>query len=115
MSCAQVGQLLGDAPRTVAYWVRRFEAEGLAELVDGERPGRPRRLDDEQVTQIDAALRKMPKDFGLTGTLWGRQDAGGLYPSAMGDHLGGTAMSTTLPAIGFSSAQAAWNGRSGRP
>ena len=70
MSCGQVGHLLGDAPRTVAYWVRRFEAEGLAGLVDGERPGRPRRLDDQQITQIDAALRKTPKDFGLTGRLW---------------------------------------------
>ena len=70
MSCGQVSHLLGDSPRTVAYWVRRFEAEGLAGLVDAERPGRPRRLDDHQVTQIDAALRKTPRDFGLTGTLW---------------------------------------------
>ena len=33
------GQLLGDAPRTVAYRVRRFEQEGLSGLVDGERLG----------------------------------------------------------------------------
>ena len=36
MSGRQVAQLLGDAPRTVAYWVRRFEEEGLAGLVAGE-------------------------------------------------------------------------------
>ncbi len=70
MSGGQVAQLLGDAPRTVAYWVRRFEEEGLAGLVDGERPGRPRRLNQEQVRQIDVALRKTPRDFGLIGNVW---------------------------------------------
>ena len=27
MSCRQVAQLLGDAPRSVAYWASRFESE----------------------------------------------------------------------------------------
>ena len=29
LSCREVAGLLGDAPRTVAYWVRRFEEDGL--------------------------------------------------------------------------------------
>ena len=70
LSCREVAELLGDAPRTVAYWVRRFEEEGLAGLVDGERSGRPRRLDERQLAQVDAALRKAPIDFGLSGNLW---------------------------------------------
>jgi hypothetical protein len=32
MSCPEVSRLLGDAPRTVEYWVGRFEAQGLAGL-----------------------------------------------------------------------------------
>lgn len=70
MSCHQVSELLGDAPRTVAYWVRRFESHGLTGLTEGERCGRPRRLSEEQIQDIDAALRMQPKDFGLTGNLW---------------------------------------------
>ena len=70
MSGHRVAELLGDAPRTVAYWVRRFEDDGLAGLVEGERPGRPRRLGEGQLAEIDAALRKTPRDFGLTGNLW---------------------------------------------
>lgn len=70
MSCNRVAQLLGDAPRTVASWARRFDQEGLAGLVDGERPGRPRCISEDQVTQIDAALRRTPRDYGLTGNLW---------------------------------------------
>ena len=70
MSCRQVSELLGDAPRTVAYWVRRFERDGLGGLTEDERPGRPRRLSEGQIQSIDAALRRHPADFGLTGNLW---------------------------------------------
>jgi transposase len=41
MSCRKVSELLGDSPRIVAYWVNRFETEGLAGLADADRPGRP--------------------------------------------------------------------------
>ena len=37
MNCCRVAELLGDAPRTVEYWVRRFEAKGLAGLQEGAR------------------------------------------------------------------------------
>ena len=70
MSGRHVAELLGDAPRTVAYWVRRFDEEGLAGLVEGERPGRPRRLSDGQLAEVDAALRGTRRDFGLAGNLW---------------------------------------------
>ena len=43
MSCRKVAKLLGDSPRTVAYWANRFEAEGLSGFADAYRPGRPRR------------------------------------------------------------------------
>ena len=67
----EVARLLGVAPRTVAYWMQRFEQGGLAGLVGRERSGRPRRLSEDQVAQIDAALRKTPRDFGLKGNVWG--------------------------------------------
>jgi transposase-like protein len=40
MNCCQVAELLGDAPRTVAYWVQKFEQKGLAGLQEG-CPQRP--------------------------------------------------------------------------
>ena len=69
LSCRQTARLLGDAPRTVAYWARRFENEGFAGLVDDERPGRPPRLSSEQLKEVAAALRKDPAEYGLQG-LW---------------------------------------------
>lgn len=70
MRCPEVARLLGDATRTVEYWVHRFEARGLSGLVDGERPGRPRRLNADQLEEIDQVLRKTPREVRLTGTLW---------------------------------------------
>ena len=70
MSCREVANLLGDSPRTVAYWANRFEAEGLSGLADVYRPGRPRRLDDQQLQEIQKALRSSPLEYGLTANLW---------------------------------------------
>lgn len=70
MSGHEVAFRLGDSPRTVAYWVKRFEEEGLSGLADADRPGRPRRLNEEHITKIDGALRKRPADFGLPANLW---------------------------------------------
>jgi len=70
MTCPEVAKLLGDSPRTVEYWVHGFEKRGLAGLIEGERSGRPRRLEERQLKEIGAVLRQMPRDVGLGGNLW---------------------------------------------
>ena len=70
MSCRKVAHLLGDSPRTVAYWVKRFETEGLSGLADADRPGRPSKLDQEQIQLIEVALRSHPSQYNLAGNLW---------------------------------------------
>jgi transposase len=70
MSCPEVSRLLGDSPRTVEYWVRRFEEQGLAGLVEGERVGRPRRLSEKQLEEINAVLRQPPESVGIPRGLW---------------------------------------------
>jgi transposase len=57
MTCPEVAHLLGDAPRSVEYWVGRFERDGLPGLLEGERPGRPRRLTEKQWKGVDEVLR----------------------------------------------------------
>jgi transposase len=44
MSCRRAAALLGASPRSVLYWVRRFEAEDLSGLSERRKPGRPRSL-----------------------------------------------------------------------
>src|SRR5438046_9103541 len=73
MTCPEVSRLLGDAPRSVEYWVRRFEERGLGGLVEGQRSGRPPRLSEAQLREVDRALRQTPRDLGWSGTLWEAQ------------------------------------------
>jgi transposase len=70
MNCSQVAQLLGDAPRTVAYWVENFEQKGLVGLQEGARSGRPSKLDAAQLADLQRVLRGKPSDVGLAGNLW---------------------------------------------
>src|SRR6266478_58148 len=79
MTCPEVARLLGDAPRSVEYWVGRFERDGLAGLLEGERPGRPRRLAEKQMEAVDRILRQPPREAGLSGNIWdGKNSALGL-------------------------------------
>ena len=70
MTCPQVGQMLGDAPRTVEYWIHRFQDHGLSGLQESPRSGRPRRLSEEQREEIARTLRQSPDDVGLGTHLW---------------------------------------------
>ena len=88
MSSRQAAQLLGDSPRTVAYWVQRFETEGLAGLADADRPGRPRRLDQVQLCQIEQALRKSPLEVGLSVKLWDGKALSAYIKQQFGIQLG---------------------------
>lgn len=70
LSCSEVGRLLGDSVRTVQYWVRRFEQDGLVGLADAERSGRPRRLSDDQLRALPALLQQPPAAAGLNARVW---------------------------------------------
>lgn len=70
MSSYQVAELLGQDPRTVERWVKRFNASGFAGLAEGERPGRPRRLSGAQWSKLEADLRSHPREFGYEQNLW---------------------------------------------
>lgn len=69
-SCYEVADLLGHSPRTIQYWVQRFERSGLAGLEEGERSGRPSALDISIRRRIGQDLRCSPRDFGYGQNLW---------------------------------------------
>ena len=47
MTCPEVARRLGDAPRTVEYWIHRYEEAGVSGLIEGQRSGRPGRLNED--------------------------------------------------------------------
>lgn len=101
MSCRKVAALLGDAPRTVAYWVRRFESEGLSGLSDADRPGRPSRLDERHITMIEKALRSPPSQYGLTGNVWDGKLLSRFIEQQCGVHLGVRQCQRLFRQLGF--------------
>ena len=70
LTCPRVAGFLGDSARTVVNWVQRFETQGFAGLAEGERTGRPSRLNEEQLAKVAAALRGSPSQFGLPTQMW---------------------------------------------
>src|ERR1035441_7319789 len=70
LTCPEVARLLGDAPRSVENWVHSFEQEGLSGLTEGERSGRPSRLDEKQWKGINHVLRAKPSHAGMRVNLW---------------------------------------------
>ena len=70
MTCPEVARLLGDSPRSVQYWLKRFEEDGLVGLSEKERSGRPSSLTEKQLAVVDKVLREAPVVHGLSGNLW---------------------------------------------
>ena len=70
LSCCEVGDLFGQDPRTVERWVQRFNTNGFAGLIEGERQGRPCRLTQAQWQQLGQDLRRQPGEFGYEQNLW---------------------------------------------
>jgi transposase len=70
MNAPKVARLLGDGVRTVEYWVERFNQDGFAGLVEGERPGRPRKLSIEQLEELEVILRASPRVQNVSANLW---------------------------------------------
>lgn len=70
VSCIETAQILGHSPRTVQYWVQRFERSGFAGLLETQREGRPPVLDEQQLGNIGQDLRQSPREMGYAQNLW---------------------------------------------
>lgn len=66
-SCYEVADL-GHSPRTIQYWVERFEQSGFAGLEDQERKGRPATIDERIQRKIQEDLRQLPRDLDTNRT-----------------------------------------------
>jgi transposase len=72
-NCSEVARLLGASPHTVARWVRRVCVKNgfdLTRLDDKIIPGRPRRLDENQLSIIKDVIAKSPKGKGFQSLKW---------------------------------------------
>ncbi len=64
----EIVALIGDA--TVRHWITRFNAQGLAGLVDAPRIGRPPTYTPEEIGTVVATSLTPPDDLGLPFASW---------------------------------------------
>ncbi len=69
-SQSQLARMLGVTPESVRRWQCRMEQGGIAALRRRPPTGRPRKLTDEQVERIRAALEKGAVAHGFSSELW---------------------------------------------
>jgi transposase len=69
-SSNEVAELFGHSPRTVQYWIHRFEESGFAGLEETPRPGRPSRIEEAVLEEISQQLRRNPRELGYAQNLW---------------------------------------------
>ena len=62
LSASEVARIFDDSPRAVAYWVKRFKQYGLAGLEEEAKPGRPSKLNPEQMKKLQAFLERSQAD-----------------------------------------------------
>jgi transposase len=70
MSCYDVAGLFQHSPRTVQYWVQRFEQSGFEGLRDMEKPGRPRAITQDIQNILEKDLRRSPRELGYHQNFW---------------------------------------------
>jgi transposase len=70
MSARQAALLIDESERTVQRWVNRFEEIAFAGLQEGERPGRPQRIGQDDWQRLERDLRLSPREFGFPENMW---------------------------------------------
>lgn len=101
MSAPKVAQLLGDGVRTVEYWIERFNKDGLAGLVEGERPGRPSKLSIDQLQELEVILRASPREQGVSANLWDGKTLSHWIRQQWGVNLGTRQCQRLFRTLGF--------------
>lgn len=67
----RLSDLYGFPKSTIYYWLDRFEKRGLGgALADESRPGRPRKLDEDERESLATDLEIFPTEFGYEAEEW---------------------------------------------
>ena len=70
LSCNDVAKLFIHGPRTIQYWVRKFEESRFAELEETLRPGHPSDIDEDIRKWVAIDLRCSLREFRYSQNLW---------------------------------------------
>jgi len=67
---SEVAELFDVSRWSVVKWIQRTNRQGLDGLYEKQRSGRPSRLDAKVQKQLEQALQRNPREFGLKRNRW---------------------------------------------
>lgn len=99
---AQAAQAVGVARQTVYTWKALLHEGGIDALRAMPTPGRPSRLDEQQLQALGRALLQRPTEHGFGTELWTLKRVGVLIERLYAVKFGQTQIWRILGALGFS-------------
>jgi len=69
-SVNDIAEALGESSRTIERWRKRFNEHGLDGLLDSTSPGRPSRLSEQEMADLQKDIRLAPTKHGFKATHW---------------------------------------------
>ncbi len=67
---SQIARLFDVTRWTVVKWIQRVNEQGLLGVEEKKRPGRPARIDERIQEELEKALERDPREFGLKRNRW---------------------------------------------
>ena len=96
---SQVGASAGFTKAAVTGWVKTVDEKGFDALRPQQRPGRPSKLTEQQLKEIDEVLQKDPKEHGFK--VWDGPSLSKYIKDTFGIDLGVRACQKLLHKMGF--------------
>jgi len=64
-------ELYDTSFKSICNWIHRLNEGGVDALIDKVKPGRPKQLNSDQLSEIkETVLMKLPSDFGFNSATW---------------------------------------------
>lgn len=101
-SCTQVAELFDLSRWSVVKWIQRVNKEGTPGLEERSHPGRPRCLDLGVQKDLEDALSRDPRDYGLKRNRWDGVVVVEYLEKAHGVHLKVRQAQRWIRRLGFS-------------
>ena len=114
MSSYEIAALLGQSPRTVQYWIHRFQGHGFAGLQEGERTGRPPAISENSLQAVGQDLRREARLLGYSQILWDGKLLSHHLKTRYQIDIGGPSVPEAFPPTGISSEETPVSNRHGR-
>jgi transposase len=65
-----IGEIVRLSDQAVRKWLKRYTAEGIEGLKDQPRVGTPQKVTPAYLEQLEAAVRRRPRNLDLPFSLW---------------------------------------------